>query len=214
MYNEELYHYGVKGMKWGHRRAIYRQAKSVARQRRNAAYQEAALRSDKRTNKNFDSNPGAQKSGFIKGKANRAAYRQAEKSNIDRLTKDYAKADAQYKSDIKKAKQEYKDSKPQLSDKQKTAIAVGVTAMGTALAAYGAHKFSKYIREENTKIHVEEGQKLAHKYIMDLNKVGYPPSFDHIGKAHAKAELAKIKEANNDSFRRAVKNVYNYRKKR
>ena len=117
MYNNELYHYGVKGMKWGHRKRVYRDAKLAARQRRDAAIASANDRSDARTNKNFSSNPGASKNGFVRGKDNRAAYRQAEAANIKQLKTDRAKAHMQYKADLKKAKSQYKSQIK--SDKQK-----------------------------------------------------------------------------------------------
>lgn len=105
--SRSLKHYGVPGMKWGHRKAsqldyAIKQAKST----RNKSKLKAIDASDRRSNKNFDSNPGATKSGFIKGKSNRQAFRKAEDSNIKQLKSDYKKADAKYKQDVINAKKQ------------------------------------------------------------------------------------------------------------
>ena len=79
MYNNELYHFGVKGMRWGHRKDQYtvEQTRSMNRE------------------------------GIAKAKYNyRSSKRAAKQRRNNTIDSKQAKLD--YKSDIKKAKKQYK----------------------------------------------------------------------------------------------------------
>lgn len=100
----ELYHYGVKGMKWGVRR------------NRNESVSSA-----KRTSKNID-------------------------------------------NDARKRK-------------VKTAVKVGAAVAGTALAAYGAYKLSKFVKTKNIDLARQKGIEVYKKYISE-NKTTVKTSSD------------------------------------
>lgn len=100
-YSNQLYHHGVKGMKWGVRR-----------------YQ----------NKN--------------GSLTNAGKRRYKDSDQQETT-----------------------SKKGLSSKQKTALKIGAAAAGTALAAYGAYRVSKVLKQKAYHKAYESGMKAANKML-------------------------------------------------
>lgn len=211
MYNDELKHFGVKGMKWGHRKKYYDSDGNL--NRLGKARQEYKT-AKKEYNKSFNTayNRSASPIPYALTKKGRAKTNESWDKVQSDINK-YNDAKKEYKS----AKQEYKDNKPKMTDKQKTAIAVGAAAAGTALAAYGTYKFTDYIRRENTKIHVAKAEKSVLKY---LESVDYMPHTDFkttsrlSEKMFMEARARAYGNATAEPFSKAVKNVYNYRKKR
>lgn len=98
IYTDELYHYGVKGMKWGKRKARY-------------------------------TSPTSRSGGKTQSKQ----------------TEDTPK-------------------KKGLSKNTKRAIAIGAAAAGTALAAYGTYKASKYVKDLASTHAWERGKKYADEH--------------------------------------------------
>lgn len=101
-HNEELQHYGVKGMKWGVRK----------------------------------------KREYASLNVKRAAYKSANKQAKANMTPEEQKA-----------------------ARRKTALKVGAAAAGTALAAYGAYKLTKAVKDKNFKIMEEKGRTMADEYL-------------------------------------------------
>ncbi|MGN1299764.1 MAG: hypothetical protein ACI4VC_00225 [Clostridia bacterium] len=139
MYNneQELYHFGVKGMRWGHRkvRGHAGPGKYATRKRQ--------LEGDKRDLQTLN-NGGHLSVGLTKKR--QAAYDKRDKAVLEkRIAKNEAKI----------AKNEQKNNKG-LSTKQKKVLKVGAAVAGTALAAYGGYKASEYLKSE-------AGQKAARK---------------------------------------------------
>lgn len=65
------------------------------------------------------------------------------------------------------------EAKAQRKAKAKKAVAIGAAAVGTALAAYGGYKLSKFIKSEAGKRSYESGKKYAQEHFfskMDMNK--------------------------------------------
>lgn len=149
---DELYHYGVKGMKWGHRKnpevAAARQTYKSAKKDWNRSYNKAYNYSARHPISQYTS------------KKKRA---ESDKRWDDAQTKlkTYDKA----KADYKQAKQDYRNS-PEgqaAAAKRKKALKVGAAVAGTALAVYGGYKVNKYVKTKNMEIAAEKGYESAKK---------------------------------------------------
>ena len=138
MDSNELYHFGVKGMRWGHRkvRGHAGPGKYATRKRQ--------LAGDKRDLDYL--NKGEHLSVGLT-KKRQAAYDKRDKAVLEKRI----------------AKNEQKNNKG-LSTKQKKVLKVGAAAAGTMLAVYGAYKFSKWVDNQNVKLATHTGQEFASKF--------------------------------------------------
>lgn len=197
-YNDELYHFGVKGMRWGHRKAQYNTSNgnvASAKVRMKNAKQ-AYKTANKVANKSFgeaykytDRHPIKSRIGKGKQKSNalwddaiekidvankaQAAYKQSKK--------DYKAEKKAYKAE-KKAAANTPEAKAARKEKLKKAAKVGAAVAGTALAAYGAYKVSQAIKDKNVQIMEQKGKEASYKYWND-NWKDYTVSTFKSGKA-------------------------------
>lgn len=144
--SDELYHFGVRGMKWGVRRYQNKDGSYTAAGRARRASEEAAsahrLASkytgamDRRAAKKqaqADANPGSRSK---QGKAIRA---REEAASAHRLASKYTSA-----MDAKAAKRQAQaENSRGLSDSQKTALKVGSRVVAATIFAYGTYKLAK-----------------------------------------------------------------------
>ncbi len=101
LYPTELYHHGVLGMKWGHRKARAQSIKEAKARykKRNASIQDRYDRTERSIEKNYKRGQQLSSKDYSRElKADRIA------------TNSWTKSKAQYKSDIAKAKQTYKNA--------------------------------------------------------------------------------------------------------
>ena len=146
MYNDnELYHFGVKGMRWGHRkvRGHAGPGKYVTRKRQ--------LAGDKR-DLDYLNKGGHLSVGLTKKRQEKFDAR--DKAALEKRIA---------KNERKLAKNEQKNNKG-LSTKQKKVLKVGAAAVGTALAAYGGYRASQYIKEKAFSKEYAKGQELAEAF--------------------------------------------------
>lgn len=193
MRSDELYHYGVPGMKWGQRKKYNPVGTTRTARRSTQAYANAA--------------------------SAKSAYQQAQKSyragTLTRQAKNQAAAT--YKQ-AKKAERNTPEAKAHRVAKAKRAAKVGAAVAATALAAYGAYKLNKYVKTKNSQIAAERGYKEAERLFKGMSanassdfKAGRVKSFDVSVDAGAMAR-GHAKTAANDNFRTAARNVINYKK--
>lgn len=144
-YNNELYHHGVKGQKWGQRRY----------QNPDGSYKSGAEGRYDGDGKFSRAIKGA-KSGLSVRKKNHALSSENKK-----LAAQNKKLAAQNKKLSDKSKKEKEGKKFTLSDRQKKAIKVGAAVGATVLAAYGAKKLYDHVDATH------KGKLLAKKLLED-----------------------------------------------
>lgn len=154
-YPDYLMHYGVKGMKWGHRRYTNADgslnAKGIKKYAR-AGYAQDSYNSNKtKLGKAYDKVTSAHKYagdamyGASSAKANKA---RAEKYVAD---KEAAKA--------------AKNTPEAKAARRKTALKVGAAVAGTALAAYGAYKTTELLKNKAAEHSYKTGKATAERYL-------------------------------------------------
>ena len=134
-YTDYLMHYGIKGMKWGHRKRYYDSngnlnARGIEKYAQ-AGYSQDSYNSNKtKLGKAYDKVTGAHKYG---GAAMYGAS--SAKANKARAEK--------YVADQKAAK-EARNTPEAKAARRKKALKVGAAVAGTAIAAYGVYKVKDY----------------------------------------------------------------------
>ena len=224
-------HYGVPGMRWGHRKQ-YRDAVKTAKNKKYKEWDSAENRHEDRVTQ-INRKYGQHGNNFEgkNSKMNRAT-KKAYKSEINKAWDSYEKsvdkATLKYKTAKKQAKEDYKQT-----DEYKTrskALKVGAAAAGTALAAYGAYKLNKFVRERDTEITI--GRKLIEanddinlnmKNIDNLKRGRNNDTIKMLNDSFNIYADRTLREAESEgrsiaelhSFGEAAKNVYDdYRKRR
>lgn len=145
IHDDELMHYGVPGMRWGHRKANPYAARAIRDHAGLGKYatRKRQLAGDKR-DLEYLNNGGHLSVGYTK-------KRQADYDARDRraLEKRISKNEniIKLKTEKAQAKKEYKQT-DEYKAKRAKAIKVGAAAAGTALAAYGAYKVSKIAKQK------------------------------------------------------------------
>lgn len=193
-----LTHYGVPGMKWGHRKAQYYQ--TVGNRYHTRAANQAQLKVTR-----------------LKSSGNEAKAAIVQtKSDVHR-----AKATASQQKYDAKQTAEYKEARKQKAKK----IAKGAAVAGTlAAGAYGAYKLNKYVKTKNCEIAAKKGYEYAEKAFQTNEKMTYDRVRSAMKDPNIKKVYAEVNansglrareaanRASQDNFRKAAKNVIDYRR--
>ena len=147
MTENELYHFGVKGMKWGARR-------NRANLGGNGSFRTRRLQ--RAVNANNRDVKSLKSAGY---KKEAAAVKAVGDKNRAKLAKSQAR-DAARNTPEAKARRE----------KIKKAAIIGTAVVGTTLAAYGTYKASKYLKEKAGKLSYESGKKYANEHFFNKMK--------------------------------------------
>lgn len=189
---DELYHYGVLGMKWGHRKNYIQAIRTARKARRD--------RDNKIRDRVWKEEAEIEK-GYKRGQMLSKKDQQRENAADDRAMKGWAASKAQYKKDKQIAKATYKSKMKNLknkSDKQssnkkskkmsiKKKIAIGAAVTASVIAgAYVHKKFKDY------KVELDRDNK---KYSEYKKKV---------------REIINNKRALDDKWEKEVYNIYTH----
>ena len=232
-YDDELMHYGVKGMKWGRRKSPTAYGGSITKNGKYRASNGVVIG----RSKNKSAAIGRRLSVTAGGRAlaaigstglsakqkarmknEQAALREYYKVGGDKMLKRTSAEKAQASNATKKA---YKQT-DEYKAKRANVVKVGVAVAGAALAAYGAKKLHDAVRDKNFKYRMNQGTKTIDEYIKSQRNRGVS-SDPNIRRARAAFEDKYFKQvidsaasqARKDSFGTAVRNVItDYRDKR
>lgn len=160
--NNELYHFGVKGMRWGKRKA----PENDIKQRKKQAMKDAKAKY-KQVNREYDS--VLNRLVYIEDRMNNrerygttttdfmdyAEERPGLKKQADKMNVEWNNARYKYKQ----TKKEYRNLPEVKAKRKKIAIGIGIGAsiVGATLAVYGGKKFHDAIRDKKK---IELGRKI------------------------------------------------------
>lgn len=209
-----LMHYGVKGMKWGHRKRYYDSSGNLnargIKKYATKGYSQDSYNSNKTgAGKVYDKVTGAHKYG------GKMLY------NMSSQKANKARAE-QYVAD-QKAKKEAANTPEAKAARRKKALKVGAAVAGTALAAYGAYKLNDYVKTKNGQIAAERGYDKAKKMFDDQVKdtvelfktsqnSGNPMTSARVSVNAGRSAVNAARDASNDNFATAARNVINYKR--
>lgn len=214
--SNELYHYGVKGMRWGHRKATYQ---NTAVRTGNSAQRQAYLnaKANKRAaTKDFKKAYNKAYNRSIAAYSPIKKHRQANDARWDDAVKKAQASNAADKA-YKDAKKAYKQT-DEYKAKRAKAIKVGAAVAGTALAAYGAYKVSGILKDKAVAKAYKLGDETANRWLkasVKAAKAGdqhmHIVSADMVGESYKRANATADRVRN--STVEAAKYLYNTRKR-
>lgn len=215
--SNELYHHGVKGMKWGRRRYQNEDGslKPAGRGRYSAQLKATG---HKLMAKNYELNERTYSKMSGKSAKTMASMNKAEKNSSLKKAEQYQKQADQLKAEV--------NTPEAKAERRKKALKVGAAVAGTALAAYGGKKLHDYVRDENHKLHMKKASEKVDGYLKQRDIVdralrldpNYAKRFEvrwaedkhYVKDAFRNAEL----DAATDSIGKAARNVIDDRRKR
>lgn len=163
MRQDELMHYGVPGMRWGHRKARPESPEHARYMSAKQQYKSA----NKAYNKSFNKAYGYSYRHAIGQYTNKK--KKAESNRRWDEAYDMAVERGKAKRAMKSAKAQYKQT-DEYKAKRAKAIKTGAVVAGTALAAYGTYKVSKYVKSEAGRRSYEDGKYFIDAYLKNARK--------------------------------------------
>ena len=218
-YNNELYHFGVKGMKWGVRRASSNPAVSASRARMKSAkanYKAARKAANKSFNSAYNYTNKHSIGVLVKkskhhSEANKTEANKRWADSYDKMNKENA-AKSKYKQAKKDYKAEKKAARNTPEAKVKKAAKIGAAVAATGLAAYGAYKVGKKVNANVKNKHVELATQRADKAFsksVDRGMRRENVQFNKRASARVNAERYKYNpKMTNHQYRENIRNYH------
>lgn len=195
MYENELYHHGVKGMRWGHRKARptsggisgmirRKQVSNATNDLAKIKVRQKEVHSELKELRGYERNPSRLGKSKVSTAIRRHQINSLERTNakLTSRAKDnqsalkelkqiekYQSNKAAKKASQKAAKKAYKQT-DEYKAKRAKYIKTGAAVAGTALAVYGAYKLNKYVKTTNFKYHQELGKRAATDYLSNFDR--------------------------------------------
>lgn len=214
--SDELYHYGVKGMKWGHRKASYQ---NTAVRTGNSAQRQAYLNAKANKKAAGKAYTKAYNKAYNRSMAALSPFKKHRQANDERWNDAVQKA-----KDMNAADKAYKDAKKEYHQtdeykaKRAKAIKVGAAVAGTALAAYGAYKVSNILKDKASTKSYEAGKAAMDRWMAAAKKESSAGNWQRSTQFYQVArETARRADARTDVVKNstveAAKYLYNTRKR-
>lgn len=188
-YDDELMHYGVKGMKWGVRRARGHSGPG------NYMTRKRQLEGDKRDLKTL--NKGGHLSVGITKKRQAAFDARDRKALEKRIAKN-----EKYLADKERNKSEKKSNKKPMSTAKKVAIGAATTAAIVG-GAYGAYKVSKVVKDKASSHSYKIAKEYVDSFMSTSKKYADAGMYD---KSYLAFKRANEYSGKQDAITRKVKN--------
>lgn len=164
-YETELYHHGIKGMKWGKRRFQNSDGSLTAagRSRYGGSAVGARVKAAgyKLAAKNYELNEKTYNKMGGKSAKTMASMNKAAKNDMYKKSAQYQKQADQIKAQKqadKQAKQAERNTPEAQAERRKKALKVGAAVAGTALAAYGTYKVAQYVQNNRSNAAMQKAQ--------------------------------------------------------
>lgn len=180
-HTDELYHYGVMGMKWGHRKQ-YKQALATAKRN----YRDR----DARIQERYDKEEANIESGYRRGQMLSKKDQAREHAADARAMRDWAKSKATYKAEKARLKNQYKENvakskaeyKSNYRDLKETDTMADKLLYNTATRKAAAHYMTK------NKMSMEDARKKAKKEAWRNTAILAIAAIGSVGIEYAKAK--------------------------
>ena len=178
MTQNELYHYGVLGMKWGVRKDP-KPTGSITKNGKYKASNGVVIGKSKNAGAAIGRKLTTSKVG---GALSAVGSMSLNKSQRDRMKKEraalkeYQKVGGDKMLSSKNPEAYIKYTK----EKHKRAIKIGAAAAGTTLAVYGGYKISKHLKSKAGRLSYEMGKKYAEEHFFNKADIANPIKYQHL----------------------------------
>ena len=203
--SNELYHYGVKGMRWGHRKnnptayggSITKNGKYKAS---NGVVIAKSRNAGVAAGRRFSTSLAGRALSAV-GSAGMSKQQRAQLKKQQDALREYQKVGGD-KMLRKQAQEKYRQTEEYKAQRAKV-VKVGAAVAGTALAAYGAYKVSKILKDKASTRSYEYGKAAMERWMASAKRESQRGNWENSSQFYA---IARDVAANADRRTDRVKN--------